>query len=1116
MAVSDEAASAAEPSAADAWFQRKMALHEAARRASANARQAGAVAEQKRLERTEEAVRRVDRELEWNRARVSALRARLETVIAPRRAARDARDPTAKHKSAPKPVFVSYARDAPFAERALVRAVVDAINQILPTGRSTNRTRKTRSSTCWHDDDDVPFSESRDWKHVQLCRVDAANGCDVFVVVGSPSYEKSAACALERAALRVRREPPEWGGDGHDGVVVVALDAAEACGLAGYGNENQNTHFRSCVREETRDVYVSADLDADPDDAPTKTAPRLRKRTRAFEDVVARRVAAAVREALIDAGSLTIDHESDDGLENGVRSGVQSGSLFSAFSASREERDEAMDAMRATSKIGGRRDARVSSLSSLKSETSSLKSDPPPCRWSVRRVAEWLRSLGGWTAPFAARFEAERTHGSILDALDAATARERFGAADARARAKLIEACAETFADPATVEARRDAGRDDEFEDDDLDRYVRYTRYTNTSRREGDERDDEDDERFEIGSFEMMSISSRARLARLRDALASCLLEKSRGAPTVAEDAAFDAVYETTGAFYAANACVTVYAVDDVRVADEGNAAPTRGTRLAPTRRDESAKESAKYDACLLACCDAFETRSGSAVGRVDVARFAAAAAATLHGELDDDAAKRRRRAVVELEALNDVSTAESPNESPTLTDFDHVTPLILRAALETKLRERGVFIGYAEVADERTNPKAGPTGDTDVWVLAAKLAVDDVVADGLMAGSAAAGARAAARVHGKQRHDVSLSSGRGIDDEVVSDMVRVAFASCQKKRADAAVRAAEARAAARAAASAAIDRRRDAFETSRALGARARALAAYETRLRAALSELAATDSCIEAFRGAVRLVETFAATNALVNGFDPSFDKGGNSFDKGGVGAYAGVLVPGAEARSRALRVVHASARSRRGVGDEMRAWEGDAWPSVGEARLAGPLDHARSNSARSNSENPSFPPRVVDGDDELVAPVFATSSRKSSDRDADPARDEDVFTYFSNVSLETFSNDDDGFSNDDDGSSTEAVPDVSETPPGFLALELGAAEDKNVSPETARRRRAVVLLAARAAGAALARFARARREDRDALRRAAREAFAADEASREARRASALEALEERRGS
>ena len=217
MAVSDEAASAAEPSAADAWFQRKMALHEAARRASANARQAGAVAEQKRLERTEEAVRRVDRELEWNRARVSALRARLETAIAPRRAARDARDPTAKHKAAPKPVFVSYARDAPFAERALVRAVVDAINETLPNGRASSF-----AETCWHDDDDVPFSESRDWKHVQLRRVDAANGCDVFVVVGSPSYEKSAACALERAALQIRREPPEWGGDGRDGHASAA------------------------------------------------------------------------------------------------------------------------------------------------------------------------------------------------------------------------------------------------------------------------------------------------------------------------------------------------------------------------------------------------------------------------------------------------------------------------------------------------------------------------------------------------------------------------------------------------------------------------------------------------------------------------------------------------------------------------------------------------------------------------------------------------------------------------------------------------------------------------------------------------------------------------------
>ena len=351
MAVSDEAASAAEPSAADAWFQRKMALHEAARRASANARQAGAVAEQKRLERTEEAVRRVDRELEWNRARVSALRARLETAIAPRRAARDARDPTAKHKAAPKPVFVSYARDAPFAERALVRAIVDAINETLPNGRASSFAK-----TCWHDDDDVPFSESRDWKHVQLRRVDAANGCDVFVVVGSPSYEKSAACALERAALQIRREPPEWGGDGHDGVVVVALDAAEACGLAGYGaagasqnNTITNTHFKSCVREETRDVYVSADLDdADVVDA---NAPRLKKRTRAFEDVVARRVAAAVREALMDTSSLSIVHENDANSVREVREGEGGVQSRRTESASREEQAGTRNALSADATI---------------------------------------------------------------------------------------------------------------------------------------------------------------------------------------------------------------------------------------------------------------------------------------------------------------------------------------------------------------------------------------------------------------------------------------------------------------------------------------------------------------------------------------------------------------------------------------------------------------------------------------------------------------------------------------------------------------------------------------------------------------------------------------------
>ena len=199
MADADVTASAAEPSAAEAWFQRKMALHETERQASAKARQAEAVAEQKRLERSEEATRRVDRELEWNRARVSALRARLETAIAPIRAARDARDPTARHKAPSKPVFVSYARDAPFAERALVRAIVDAVNST----RTRSAPTKTKSSSlCWHDD--VLF-RYRDWKHVQVRRVDAGAGRrergDELASYGDR------ACTLKRAATASASRP---------------------------------------------------------------------------------------------------------------------------------------------------------------------------------------------------------------------------------------------------------------------------------------------------------------------------------------------------------------------------------------------------------------------------------------------------------------------------------------------------------------------------------------------------------------------------------------------------------------------------------------------------------------------------------------------------------------------------------------------------------------------------------------------------------------------------------------------------------------------------------------------------------------------------------------------
>ena len=71
-----------------------------------------------------------------------------------------------------------------------------------------------------------------------------------------------------------------------------------------------------------------------------------------------------------------------------------------------------------------------------------------------------------------------------------------------------------------------------------------------------------------------------------------------------------------------------------------------------------------------------------------------------------------------------------------------HVTPLILRAALETKMRARGV--DARGVGDENEKTKSGVKKKSGVFfpVVEAKRAVDDVVADGLLAGSGAAGAR--------------------------------------------------------------------------------------------------------------------------------------------------------------------------------------------------------------------------------------------------------------------------------------------------------------------------------------------------------------------------------------
>ena len=501
--------------------------------------------------------------------------------------------------------------------------------------------------------------------------------------------------------------------------------------------------------------------------------------------------------------------------------------------------------------------------------------------------------------------------------------------------------------------------------------------------------------------------------------------------------------------------------------------AATEVYRAKETEDDTPSRERI-YDACLLACCDAHESRSSLGLeSRVDAARFAEAAAETLHGEMDDEAATSRRRATAELDAIETLSMVDHEDHEGQNDHKDHVTPLILRAALETKMRARGV--DARGVGDENEKTKSGVNKKSGVFfpVVEAKRAVDEVVADGLLAGSGAAGARAAARFF-----EVS-EERRGVD-ECVADMVRVAFARRAKSRVDAAVAAAAARASAAASARAAITLRRDAFETSRLSAARARALDAYAARLRVALETVAATAEPVSAFRGAVSLVETFAATSALVGGFpsrqgldasmtffdadDPEDRASGTS-----LGVYAGVLVPGARASSRALRVVHASPRSRRKTGSEMRAWEGNAWPSVGIARTEGPLVAV----AEWTSPSSFLAPRVVDADDELVVPVFASVSRKtSSDRSLDTGRGDD---FDGLAAFERFERFDAvyqrGFTKEEEAGflSEFPDPDVSETPAGFLALEFGFRKEEIINEETARRRRSVVLLAARAAGVA-----------------------------------------------
>ena len=281
MAVSDEAASAAEPSAADAWFQRKMALHEAARRAPQRTRDRRG---RSRSRSDSSGPRRRFAALTASsseaRGGLSALRARLETVIAPRRARAGRARPHGEAQVG------SETRVRVLRARRLVRRA---------RARSRRRRRHQRDALVGNVDAFVgvlarrrrrAFLRSRATGSTCSCaawtpRTDATCSWSS----ARPRTKSPRRAALERAALRVRREPPEWGGDGHDGVVVVALDAAEACGLAGYrkrkrkhalqelrqGGDTRRVRLRGSRRGSRRRAYENGA-------APTKTHARAGRR----------------------------------------------------------------------------------------------------------------------------------------------------------------------------------------------------------------------------------------------------------------------------------------------------------------------------------------------------------------------------------------------------------------------------------------------------------------------------------------------------------------------------------------------------------------------------------------------------------------------------------------------------------------------------------------------------------------------------------------------------------------------------------------------------------------------------------------------------------------------
>jgi len=400
--VAEDPGGSDEPSPANVWFKRKMALHDSARVASLTARQHESVSEKQRTAALVEQGRRVDFELQWNRSRVKELRDRVECVLAPRRAARDLTNKHAQHKHKPTSVFLSYPPGSDFDELSMARAIADEINN------QSAANHNHQSAKCWLDLDVLPRETLNDVNARELFRADALVGATVVVVLGgTKAYEKSRVCGIERKLVAARLERPEHGGDGDENLVVVVVDVGSLLRKGTHTAVSPSTKEAFSAFKQFIERYEDSVTAIDAFSVSAPEPPGNRR----FNDCVARRVAAAVADARVFVTrTFPLNTHMPPLDTNGIH--------------------DALHALAATSAYW-RDDATTTQKSSL--------------AWSTRRVVEWLKSKGGFTMPLLPRFDMENVHGSVVSTLSDEVLKTRFGVNDAPVRIRLLGDIRETF-----------------------------------------------------------------------------------------------------------------------------------------------------------------------------------------------------------------------------------------------------------------------------------------------------------------------------------------------------------------------------------------------------------------------------------------------------------------------------------------------------------------------------------------------------------------------------------------------------------------------------------------------------------------------------------------------